>query len=233
LWQVIRKGFWLLGLLPTLLDYTSAYVPADRVPKCVSDWLAKGASLQLSLILVAIALLVSAFLVHSKTEARLKAYEHQAPDYELKTKEVSSKLCPGGVHIECGFSMKARNQWPGCLARVTVESDSRIQGLADWKLEHVHLLQREVWVRIVDWPFSIPQSESDFQVTIHSEIREPVDSRQRAEWENAVISLRLLIEHYTQPAGHVRRLFPLEIQVNLGKELDAALASRRTELRAT
>jgi hypothetical protein len=229
-WRVVKRGIWLLGFLPALLDYIAAYVPADYIPENVSTLLETGASPQGSLVLVAIGLLISAFLVHSKTEARLAAYEHQAPEYELKIQEVTSKLCSKDVlHIECNFSMRSLKPWPGYLSRVVVEDDDQVEELTDWEIERVYRLHRNVYVPLSDWPFPVPQSECDFKVMIHSKVNEPVDLRQRAVWKKTMIPLHLLIEYYTQPVGDVQKLIPLGVQVDLSEEFDSIVASHRTE----
>ena len=229
-WRVTKKGFWILGFLPTLLDYIATYVPARYIPGTVSTFLRTGASLRLSLILVAIGVLISAYLVHLETEATLAAYEYQAPEYELEVQEVRSELCQKDVvHIECDFSMRGLNPWRGYLGRIAVAGENRVKGLAGWEVEDVCRRQRDVYVPISPWPFPIPQSESQLRVTLHARVQGSVNPEPRAAWGKVEIPLRLLVEYDTQPAGHVQKLVPLEVQADLGKELDAIVASQRLE----
>jgi len=69
--RVLKKGFWVLGLVPQLLDYISTYVPSQNIPAAIRNLLEKGGNWRLTLILVSIGLLVSAFLVHLETQQAL------------------------------------------------------------------------------------------------------------------------------------------------------------------
>jgi len=71
-WRILKKGVWLLGFLPQLLDYVSIYIPSQYVPAYVKDLLEKGGDWRLTLILVVTGFLVSAFLVHLETQQVLK-----------------------------------------------------------------------------------------------------------------------------------------------------------------
>ncbi|MCD6400879.1 MAG: hypothetical protein J7L73_03015, partial [Anaerolineales bacterium] len=66
--KVLRKGLWLLGFLPTILDYLSTYIPAQYLPKPVSDFLAQGGIWRFTIFLVIIALLFSSYLVFKETD---------------------------------------------------------------------------------------------------------------------------------------------------------------------
>jgi len=74
-WKVLTKGFWILGFVPQLLDYISTYVPTAYIPSSIRNLLEKGGNWQLTLVLVGIGLLVSAYLVHLETAQALKEQE--------------------------------------------------------------------------------------------------------------------------------------------------------------
>lgn len=71
-WRILKKGIWLLGLLPQLLDYVSTYIPPRYVPAYMQDLLEKGGDWRLTLILVTTGLLFSAFLVYLETQQALR-----------------------------------------------------------------------------------------------------------------------------------------------------------------
>lgn len=71
-WRILKKGVWLLGFLPQLLDYISTYIPSRYVPVYVRGLLEKGGDWRLTLIFMVTGLLVSAFLVHLETQQALK-----------------------------------------------------------------------------------------------------------------------------------------------------------------
>jgi hypothetical protein len=215
--RVLKKWIWALGFLPQLLDYVSTYIPADYVPSFISDLLEVGGNWQLTGILVAIGLLISAFLVQLEVETKLADYEHQEPKYALDI-EVSSKICRGGqVHIDCKFIMNSLNPWPGTLAEVGIEDrQNQLKGLGEWKLTG----------KPVGLPRQIRQPEHDFDITIHAEIIGSIDVMQRSRWESVTIPLFLLLEYYTQPNGLVRKSLPLSISVDLGQQFDSIAESQ-------
>ena len=66
-WRVLKKGFWVLGLVPLLLDYISAYIPSQYIPNYIQSLANKGGNWQLTLVLVCLGLLASAYFVHLET----------------------------------------------------------------------------------------------------------------------------------------------------------------------
>jgi hypothetical protein len=86
-WKVLKKGVWVLGFVPQLLDYVSTYVPRKHVPDPILNLLEKGGNWQLTLVLVGVGLFASAYLVHLETiqalaerERRIRELESQRPD---------------------------------------------------------------------------------------------------------------------------------------------------------
>lgn len=223
LWQVLKKWWVWLGLLPLLLDLVSAYIPTDYIPAPIFDLLKVGGNWQLTLVLVTFFLLKSAFLVHSETEDRLAAYEYQAPKYDLETEEVSSEIDPARRHVNvrCKFRMRAITPWEGDLANITVVGENQLKGLGYWKIHYKEYRHSAGYFTVLNLPFAIPQPECDLGVLIRSEISGFVDPGQRKEWENAVIPLSLIIEYFTQPVGRVQKELSLDIKVNLGQEFDS------------
>jgi hypothetical protein len=229
LWQVIKKGFWVLGFLPTLIEIITTYIPNNYIPKSVSEFMQRGFSLQLSLTLVVIGLFISAFLVYKGNIVKLAAYENQAPEYELKINEVTRKFYPPErIQVECDFSMIGIKPWSGDLSNIIVERRSNIKKFIDWKIKGVYWLHRDnVYIIIKEWPYSIPQNESGFRVSIYSDINKSIDEEERVVWEHIMIPVRLIIQYYSQPVGQVQKKVPMEIKVDLSKEFDLIRASRK------
>lgn len=67
-WRVIKKGVWLAGGIPYLLDFIAAYIPADLVPTPLANYAELGITLQGSLVLLSAGIFVSVYLVHRETE---------------------------------------------------------------------------------------------------------------------------------------------------------------------
>jgi hypothetical protein len=65
--RVLKKGLWLLGLLPTLVDYIVTYFPQADIPAPIRSLTEKGGDIHLTLVLVSVGLVISAFLVHRET----------------------------------------------------------------------------------------------------------------------------------------------------------------------
>ena len=77
-------------------------------------------------------MVMSAFLVHSETQARLAEYEDQEPKYEVTVLEVpGSRICGprAHVHVSCRFRMKYLSSWSGFLAGAVVEPEKNVGGL--------------------------------------------------------------------------------------------------------
>ncbi len=71
--KVLGKWIWVLGFIPLLLDYISAYIPKNSLPEIVRSFINEGANWQLTLGFVVLGLLWSAFLVHEETRKKLDA----------------------------------------------------------------------------------------------------------------------------------------------------------------
>lgn len=95
-WKVLKKGVWVLGFVPQLLDYVSTYVPPKYVPDPILNLLEKGGNWQLTLVLVGGGLLASAYLVYLET---IQALEEQ----ERRIRELESQR----PHIIVGFQDSA------------------------------------------------------------------------------------------------------------------------------
>ena len=65
--RVLGKWIWVLGLTPLLLDYVTTYLPRNAIPAPLSQLIETGAPWQLSLVLLTLGLLLSAYLVHRET----------------------------------------------------------------------------------------------------------------------------------------------------------------------
>ena len=218
--QVLRKWWVWLGLLPLLLDLVSAYIPAEYIPSRISSLLEVGANWQLTLVLVTIGMLISAFLVYSETVATLAAYEYQAPEYDLKPKEITGDFCRAGCHVEvhCHYTIRGINPFEGELARITIDNASQIEGLGRWEICHTKGPLK-----------SIPNTEVDLVVVARAEIQEATKLGAREDWENAQFLFHLVIEYFTQPVGYTRKLIPVSVQVDLGKQFDTLISSRKEE----
>jgi hypothetical protein len=218
--QVLKKGVWVLGFVPALLDYIITYVPTDYIPTFVSNFLEVGATWHQTLVFTLIGLLISAFLVHSQTETKLTEYEYQEPLYELELREVNSEICRSDahVHVVSTFSMRSLTPWFGYLIRITIGDKGRVTGLENWEVEDIHVDGRLLTNN--NLPFSIPQGECKFDVRALAEIKPFTDSQQQKEWEKVMVPVQLLVAYHTQPVGEVSKLLSLDIPVNLAAEFD-------------
>jgi len=81
-WKVLKKGVWVLGFVPQLLDYVSTYMPPKYVPDPILNLLEKGGNWQFTLILVGGGLLASAYLVHLETAQTLEERERRIGELE-------------------------------------------------------------------------------------------------------------------------------------------------------
>jgi hypothetical protein len=70
--RVIRKLVWLLGLLPTLIDYVSTYLRQYDLPAWLEDVLDLGVSWQATVVLVAVGVGAAAYLVHRDEQRQLE-----------------------------------------------------------------------------------------------------------------------------------------------------------------
>lgn len=217
LWQVLKKGIWALGFLPQVLDYIATYVPDEYIPSVMERFIESGGNWQLTLILVVIGLLVSAFLVNVQFEEKLAAYEYQEPKYGLNVSKVTTKICSkDNVHIDCVFTMTNLTLWAGNLDDVGVKiGEPKLAGLEKWELtQKPRKLPRE-----------IPNPSDDFGLVLHAKVNNLIQQSQKDDWCNIQIPLYLKISFYTPPIGYVSKLLYLDVPVNLGSEYDNMLKS--------
>ena len=178
----------------------------------------------MTLVLITIGMLVSAFLVHLETEARLATYEYQAPEYELMTKEVTSGFCESGCHVEvrCHLSIRGTNSFKGELKHITVSGKGRIRGLGLWEVHHAGYGHAQSHL-----PVTVPNSECDLVVVIQARMieEETPEPGYRDKWRNAEFLLHLMTECFTQPIGCVQKPLLVSTQVDLGEQFDALTSS--------
>jgi hypothetical protein len=221
--QVIRKWWVWLGLLPLILDLAYAYIPSAFIPPPIDTLLEVGANWQLTLILMTVGLLISAFRVHLETASRLAAYEYQAAEYELKTYEVTSNLCISGCHVEvhCQISIRGTNPFKGELKHISLSTESQMMGLGPWKIH------RTYWGRAQSsLPITVPDSECDLAIVIHAAIeKEASELGPRDNWRNVEFLLHLVTEYFTQRIGYVQKLLPVRISADLGEQYDTLASS--------
>ena len=70
--RILKKGIWVLGLVPLFLDYVSVYIPSKSIPPVILNLIRNGANWQFTGILVVIGFLASAFLIHRESEMEWK-----------------------------------------------------------------------------------------------------------------------------------------------------------------
>jgi len=91
--RVILKAFWLLGFLPLVLDFLFAYIPQEWIPERIRLFIENGASWSITLILITIGLLVSAFLVNKEDQKIIRQLKTSREDSSLLMPSVIVKLC--------------------------------------------------------------------------------------------------------------------------------------------
>jgi hypothetical protein len=162
-----------------------------------------------------------------RKQRELGVQDDQAPHYELQEAKVSSKICPGGVHIDYEFSINSTTPWPGALTRLGISNvQSQLEGIADWELtEKCHLRRAGVYLPL-KLPFQIPYPKCNLKITIHARIIGPIDPGQKEIWSNTVIPIFLLVEYETPPVGFARKQLSLDIRVDLRREFESVAASQ-------
>lgn len=83
-WRVVKKGVWLLGIVPQLLDWISIYVPAESTPSGIRSLLEAGGSWSVTFILAGLGLFVSVFLVHLDDKRVVAESERKIGEIEAK-----------------------------------------------------------------------------------------------------------------------------------------------------
>ncbi len=159
------------------------------------------------------------------SEARLEAYEYQAPDYQLTVGDITSEIIRNDLCIGVVLDIENRSSWPGSLVKLTLDSAPRVEGRSDWSIREFGLWRHGRYFRVPNTPYSLPQPRCALSVHMETLITGVPDSAQRQEWVSTMIPLRLLIEYYTQPVGLVQEILPADVEVDLGKEFDSIAAS--------
>ena len=81
--RVLKKGFWLLGFLPQIIDYIFAFIPADYIPPPVKSFIDSGGSWNLTLTLLALGLIISSYIVY-------KEVEKEKQDVQIQLEEIKN-----------------------------------------------------------------------------------------------------------------------------------------------
>lgn len=80
--KVLRKGLWLLGLVPQFLDYVITFIPSGYIPVPLMNLLEKGGNWTLTLLLVTLGIVLSSYLVHRENETEKREFKKQLDEIE-------------------------------------------------------------------------------------------------------------------------------------------------------
>ena len=66
--RISKKGIWLIGFIPLLLDYLTTLIPASYLPRPLLNYIEQGGNWNLTLVLVSLGLIISSYLVFLESE---------------------------------------------------------------------------------------------------------------------------------------------------------------------
>lgn len=146
--QLFLKWIWALGLLPTLIDFISTYVPSQYIPQTVGEFLEKGPTIQLTLSLTLIGVVVSAYLIYVDDQNKIKGLSQKI--ITLQAEEANIIL-----HVErtsfthardasivgtfggndSGFEINGRPKWATLYASICARNLGRESGSFDYHID--------------------------------------------------------------------------------------------------
>lgn len=220
--QVAKKLWWLLGLLPAVINLGSTYISGFPQAHIPAFW---------SVGIVLLGLFMSVFLVHLDLRERLAGYEYHEPQYRMEVLEVSAKICSSDqIHVDCAFRVKRETPWPGELVEISLVGNDPTEGIG------AGLISRKEY-KPLDWhcfnmlklPYLIAPAGCDFHLTVHYPVTRPIDLAGRPKWERMAVRLCFLIGYETQPVGYVQKQMLLDIPINLGEVLDDLIDEENEE----
>lgn len=90
--RIVKKGIWVIGFIPLLLDYVTTFIPASYFPRPLLNFIEQGSNWNLTLVLVSLGLIISSYLVFLESE---RSKEELAEKF--------SKLIDSQPKINVGF----------------------------------------------------------------------------------------------------------------------------------
>ncbi len=84
LWKVICKLFWVLSLVPLILDYIVTYIPKTIVPPVIENFIQNGGTWTLTILFAFVGFSISAFLVHLDTIQQIEESQKRIREFEEK-----------------------------------------------------------------------------------------------------------------------------------------------------
>lgn len=138
--RVLTKWIWLIGLLPLVLDFLTAFIPKRYIPNFILSLLEEGTQWEVTLILFSVGLFISAYLVHRETQIQLSnlvtqqanlwlecsklVFLHDAPAHTSEGR-YQDGLKPNGLPVRAIVS-----------AQIEVHNLGREDGHLDWDLDN-------------------------------------------------------------------------------------------------
>ncbi len=222
--SVIKKGVWILGFLPTALDYLIVYLPKDLFPAMLVDFLSQGISPQLSIIFMLSGFAISAFLVYADIQSRLWVYEKDSPHYKIDlVKATSHKSSLGGfIYLNCLFRFTSTTPWSASLRQIAVQQERGPRILASWAI---------VQVSPKTLPFTIPHPEFDLAITIRTELMVEDRLGFKFQWRKVPISVYFHISYPIRPIGEAQRLIRYDLKINLRAQFEEIMKIRKNQKR--
>ena len=96
---ILKKGIWLIGLVPQLLALIFAYIPSRHIPSSLLNLTEAGGNWTLTIVPVSICLLISSYLVYKEEleasraiQVRMALLEDSRPDIEVGFRDLQGNL---------------------------------------------------------------------------------------------------------------------------------------------
>jgi hypothetical protein len=95
--RVLRKGYWLVGVLPQVPQFLATCVPQRYLPSALLVFTSQGGHLSLTFVLAHLGMLLSTYLVHRETVAQERQLRR-----EIATLQQSRPMFPSAAGIPAG-----------------------------------------------------------------------------------------------------------------------------------
>lgn len=137
--RLLRKGVWVLGFIPLLLDLHTSYLLGDSPPVPILQYLERGTTWSLTAVLVPLGLLFSAYLVHRDSQARINELDSRQAHLTLRLFDVDFFHKSPALIIEDmlkhGIKLNGLPVEAIIVANIEIENIGNEEGELDWELD--------------------------------------------------------------------------------------------------